>query len=63
MSLISQNWLGLLIVLLLLIMNTLMNLTVEMEKIKERCMSELEEVFKDADHHSCEESWEDNKCD
>ena len=42
-------------------------LTVEMEKTEERCISELEEVFKDVDHHSCGESikgvWEDNKCD
>ena len=37
-----------------------------MEKIEETCTSELEEVFKDADHRSCGESirgvWEDDKC-
>lgn len=40
-------------------------LTKVMEKIEGTCMSELEEVFKDADSHSCGESvremWEEDK--
>ena len=41
-------------------------LTKVMKKIEESCSSELEEVFRDADHHSCGESirgvWKDDKC-